>query len=180
MLTDEELTGTCVYGKINSNYTKLLQGVAYDESGQLKEEKNYELGEVSRFTYDSGNNVTEKKRFRIENGRVSNTPYQTDTYDYEAGSGQNGAWKDQLKSYNGQTIEYDGAGNPTSYLGKALTWKGRKLMGIAGLGMEYDYKGYRIKKGNKRYIWQEDRLIAEIEVMRERKVSSITITTKAA
>ena len=53
-------------------------------------------------------------------------------------------------------------------------------MGIAGLGMEYDYKGYRIKKGNKRYIWQEDRLIAEIEVMRERKVSSITITTKAA
>lgn len=118
---------------------------------------------MSRFTYDSGNNVTEKKRFRIENGRVSNTPYQTDTYDYEAGSGQNGAWKDQLKSYNGQTIEYDGAGNPTNYLGKALTWKGRKLMGIAGLGMEYDYKGYRIKKGNKRYIWQEDRLIAEIE-----------------
>lgn len=40
MLTDEELTGTCVYGKINSNYTKLLQ-VAYDESGQLKEEKYY-------------------------------------------------------------------------------------------------------------------------------------------
>ena len=76
---------------------------------------------------------------------------------------KNGAWKDQLKSYNGQTIEYDGAGNPTSYLGKALTWKGRKLTGIAGLGMEYDYKGYRIKKGNKRYIWQEDRLIAEIE-----------------
>ena len=135
----------------------------YDESGRLKEEKNYELGEVSRFTYDSGNNVTEKKRFRIENGRISTTPYQTDTYNYEAGSGQNGAWKDQLKSYNGQTIEYDGAGNPTSYLGKALTWKGRKLTGIAGLGMEYDYKGYRIKKGNKRYIWQEDRLIAEIE-----------------
>ena len=107
--------------------------------------------------------MTEKKRFRIENGRISTTPYQTDTYDYEAGSGQNGAWKDQLKSYNGQTIEYDGAGNPTSYLGKALTWKGRKLMGIAGLGMEYDYKGYRIKKGNKRYIWQEDRLIAEVE-----------------
>ena len=142
---------------------KLRKEYAYDESGRLKEEKNYELGEVSRFTYDSGNNVTEKKRFRIENGRVSTTPYQTDTYDYEAGSGQNGAWKDQLKSYNGQTIEYDGAGNPTSYLGKALTWKGRKLTGIAGLGMEYDYKGYRIKKGNKRYIWQEDRLIAEVE-----------------
>ena len=27
MLTDEELTGTCEYGKINSNYTKLLEGV---------------------------------------------------------------------------------------------------------------------------------------------------------
>ena len=26
-LTDEELTGTCVYGKISSNYTKLLEGV---------------------------------------------------------------------------------------------------------------------------------------------------------
>ena len=63
---------------------------------------------------------------------VSNTDFiagitasDGDTYTYN--TYVNSSWKDQLTSYNGQSITYDASGNPTSYLGAALAWEGQRL-----------------------------------------------------
>ena len=77
------------------------------------------------------------------------------------GCGQNSAWKDQLKSYNGTPITYDALGNPLNYLGKVMTWQGRKLTSIDGVAMEYDYNGLRVRKGDKTYYWQGGNLVME-------------------
>ena len=39
----------------------------------------------------------------------------------------NSAWKDQLTSYDGESITYDASGNPTNYLGATLVWEGQRL-----------------------------------------------------
>ena len=72
-----------------------------------------------------------------------------------------GAWSDQLKSItkynvtngvlvqNGvpQTMSYDGAGNPTSYLGKTLGWEGKRLTSIGATAtFAYDENGIRTSK----------------------------------
>ena len=61
------------------------------------------------------------------------------------------AWKDQLTTFDGQSIVYDAAGNPTSYLGNTLTWsKGRLLTkyvnGSTTVDMQYNAKGLRATK----------------------------------
>ena len=58
-----------------------------------------------------------------------------------------GAWKDLLTAYDGQTISYDAQGNPTSYLGHALTWeKGRQLKSFDGNTYTYNANGIRTSK----------------------------------
>ena len=62
------------------------------------------------------------------------------------------AWKDQLTTFDGQSIVYDAAGNPTSYLGKSLLWsKGRLLTkyvsGYITIGNQYDANGIIILWG---------------------------------
>ena len=136
----------------------------YDEYGRLTEEYNYALSRAYKFTYDNGGNITTKETYCITNGTVAETPAKTDTYDYNTvafGYGQNSAWKDQLKSYNGAAIKYDESGNPLNYLGKVMTWRGRKLMSIDGVAMDYDYNGLRVKKSDKVYYWQSSNLIME-------------------
>ena len=39
----------------------------------------------------------------------------------------NSAWKDQLTSYDGESITYGASGNPTNYLGATLVWEGQRL-----------------------------------------------------
>ena len=136
----------------------------YDEYGRLTEENNYALSRAYKFAYDNGGNITKKETYFITNGTVEKTPTKTDTYDYSSitsGYGQNTAWKDQLKSYNGVAVKYDESGNPLNYLGKVMTWRGRKLMSIDGVAMDYDYNGLRVKKGDKTYYWQSSNLIME-------------------
>lgn len=136
----------------------------YDEYGRLTEEYNYALSRAYKFTYDNGGNITTKETYCITGGTVADTSAKTDIYDYStvaSGYGQNSAWKDQLKSYNGVAIKYDESGNPLNYLGKVMTWRGRKLMGIDGVAMDYDYNGLRVKKGDKTYYWQSSNLIME-------------------
>ena len=72
------------------------------------------------------------------------------TYNYTYGN----AWKDQLTSYGGSAITYDTAGNPTSYLGKTLTWSRGRLLtkyvsGSKTVDMSYDANGLRISKSRK-------------------------------
>jgi hypothetical protein len=85
--------------------------------------------------------ITKKETYSITNGIVAETPQKTDTYDYStitSGYGQNSAWKDQLKSYNGVAIKYDESGNPLNYLGKVMTWCSRELMLFNGNTFTYD------------------------------------------
>ena len=72
------------------------------------------------------------------------------TYNYTYGN----AWKDQLTGYGGTAITYDAAGNPTSYLGKTLTWSRGRLLtqyvsGSKTVDMQYDANGLRIAKSRK-------------------------------
>ncbi len=84
----------------------------YDALGQLLTEKvNGTL--VNEMTYDNYGNIVSK------NGKA---------YTYG-----DAVWKDMLTAYNGQAIEYDAQGNPTSDLGHTLTWeKGRQLKSFDG------------------------------------------------
>lgn len=84
----------------------------YDALGQLLEEKvNGKV--VNSMEYDNNGNITKK------NGK-----------EYAYGDAK---WKDLLTGFDGKTISYDAQGNPTSYLGKTLTWeKGRQLKSFGG------------------------------------------------
>ena len=84
----------------------------YDALGQLLEEKvNGKV--VNSMEYDNNGNITKK------NGK-----------EYAYGDAK---WKDLLTGFDGKTISYDTQGNPTSYLGKTLTWeKGRQLKSFGG------------------------------------------------
>ena len=67
--------------------------------------------------YDSWGNLLYKRTYAYTTGTLG-TVQETVTYTYG-----NSSWKDQLTSYNGQSITYDASGNPTSYLGQH--WYGR-------------------------------------------------------
>ena len=53
------------------------------------------------YTYDSWGNITEKKIYAYTTATDPGTPTDTKTYTYSTGD-----WKDQLVSYDGQTIAY--------------------------------------------------------------------------
>ncbi len=136
----------------------------YDKYGRLICENNYALSRSYRFTYDNGGNIVKKETYYITNGIIDDSPTQTDTYDYDTVTtdcGQNSAWKDQLKSYNGTAITYDESGNPLNYRSKVMSWQGRNLTAIDGIAMAYDYNSLRVKKGDKTYYWQSGKLVME-------------------
>ncbi len=70
-------------------------------------------------------------------GSVQNTV----TYGYDTGS-----WGDLLISFNGQSIAYDGIGNPGTWNGSALTWQGRRLMSYGSNTYTYNADGIRTSK----------------------------------
>ena len=66
-------------------------------------------------------------------------------YGYETNN-----WKDQLTTYDGQTITYDAMGNPLSYKGMDLTWKkGRMLRKIQkeDRDIQYVYNSDGVRTG---------------------------------
>lgn len=149
--------------KVKENDTVKTEYV-YDEYGRLVWEYNYTLLRAYKYSYDNGGNITQKETYVISGGNVASTPIQTDNYNYDtvvSNSGQNAAWHDQLKSYNGTAVTYDELGNPLNYLGKVMTWQGRKLTSIDGVELKYDYNGLRIQKGERTYYWQGNNLIME-------------------
>ena len=97
------------------------------------------------YTYDSWGNLTEKNVYAYTTATDPGTPTDTKSYTYSTGD-----WKDQLASYGNQTIVYDAMGNPTTYRGKAMTWRGKQLTGIAvgtdAVAYSYDENGLRLQK----------------------------------
>ena len=112
--------------------TKVIDSVdgtttyTYDALGQLlTETKNGII--VNTMVYDNYGNIVKK------NGKV---------YTYG-----NAVWKDLLTGFDGKTISYDAQGNPTSYLGKTLTWeKGRQLKKFDNIEYTYNANGIRTSK----------------------------------
>ncbi|MBE5868816.1 MAG: RHS repeat-associated core domain-containing protein, partial [Lachnospiraceae bacterium] len=111
------------------------------------------------YTYDSGGNI-----LTMSDGTTSHT--------YTYGDSD---WKDLLTAYDGQSITYDGAGNPTSYYNGSrwnLTWvDGRKLDRVEStdgtvISYIYDVSGSRRSKTvdgvTHSYIWESGRPLREI------------------
>ena len=117
----------------NGNITKYgATTYVYDKLGRLTRENNLSLDKTFIWEYDIGGNILSKNEYAYTTGTVG-TP--TATYSYMYG---NNSWKDQLTAFNGQTITYDNAGNPTNYKGTTLTWeRGRLLVSYKPSGSNY-------------------------------------------
>ncbi len=117
---------------------------SYDEAGQLTRVNDPQYG-TTVYVYDVGGNIKYVKSYDFTTGELGACT-GTITYGYTA------QWKDLLTSYNGQTITYDGAGNPLSYRdGMSCTWElGRQLASATHGGKtftySYDTDGLRTQK----------------------------------
>ena len=130
---------------------------AYDGLNRLIREKSAQFGNIS-YEYDSAGNIVCKT--------VNGTRYE---YSYP----QSG-WKDQMLSFNGELCEYDALGNPTTYRGRTLAWRGRRLISYGKDGKQatftYDPNGVRtsktvkengVERSGSKYIYDGNNLIAE-------------------
>jgi len=131
---------------IDSNAQEIMDiYYTYDDSGQLLREDNQQLWQTYVYTYDKAGNILTKKVYNYTRVTNPTAPLQTITYGYDAGE----YWRDRLTSYDGQTITYDGVGNPVSYLGYDFTWEnGRQLTEIQAGGVDvaaYEYSGDGIR-----------------------------------
>jgi len=135
--------------KITDSYSGVTE-YTYDALGQLLTEVFTDNSGVSTvvntMTYDNYGNILTK------NGKV---------YTYDS------IWKDQLVSYDGQSITYDAQGNPTTYLGHTLSWeKGRQLKSFDNISYTYNSNGIRTSKtvnGVKHeYILDGTKLLREV------------------
>ena len=118
----------------------------YDNFDRLTSEENCTTGEIHEYTYDTnGNILSEKVYTKNENGSL----VLNNTYTYAYG---NSAWKDQLTSYQGQSITYDSLGNPLQYInGMSFTWENINNLAAVTKGEEtyyytYDANGIRTSK----------------------------------
>ena len=124
---------------------------AYDKLGQLQYATEYAGNGTGqkryKYYYDHAGNLTS---WRIENGAATNTQ-EEHTYTYGDSN-----WKDLLTAFDGQTITYDGGGNPLSYYNGqryTMTWRNGRELNTATVGgktysYEYDVNGLRTRKTN--------------------------------
>ncbi len=116
----------------------------YDEKNQLISAETSAI--KYEYTYDDRGNILNKKEYAVtvdENGEKVYTliDSNTDTYVYDE------KWKDELVSYNGQSIAYDAIGNPINYMGSTLTWTmGRQLASFGDISYTYNEDGIRTSK----------------------------------
>ena len=128
----------------NGNITKYGNVTyEYDKLGRLTKETNPTIDRIKEWCYDISGNILSRTEHKYTTGEALGTF----EYEYETG------WKDQLKSFNGQSISYDQIGNPTTYKGATLTWtRGRLLASYRASGgnytttMQYDANGIRKQK----------------------------------
>ena len=129
---------------ITENNT-LINEYEYDSLNQLIEDSDHKNNKKYINTYDNGGNLLTK----VIKNLTSGTTIDTITYTYG-----NNNWKDQLTSYNGNSITYDQIGNPTSISNDIdLTWtNGRQLQryqdSTNNLDITYNYneEGIRTSK----------------------------------
>ena len=146
----------------------------YDAQNQLIREDNKYLNNGTGYTveyrYNADGNMTAKLLYTYTtNSTFPTNPLSTINMGYSASNG----WRDQMTSYNGNTITYDGAGNMLSYNNGAamtLTWtQGNRLASVSKTGTScsfiYDESGYRTRKTvgstTYTYTWDGSRLVSQ-------------------
>ena len=113
--------------------------------------------EYETYSYDADGNILSKTRGVVDSQNPN--PTETTTVYSYASTG----WTDLLTGVGNQTISYDAIGNPTSYLGKSLTWEnGRTLASFDDVTFTYDASGKRLTKGDVRYYYRGDVLAGEV------------------
>ena len=113
---------------------------AYDSLNQLVREDNRYTGKSYTWTYDNAGNILNRKTYAYTVDALG-TVQNTVIYGYDTGN-----WGDLLISFNGQSITYDGIGNPGTWNGSALTWQGRRLMSYGSNTYTYNAEGIRTSK----------------------------------
>ena len=154
-ITQNGVTLTYTYDN-NGNITSVsdgtkITGYVYDAIGQLirvNDQTDTTAGTNGTtwvFTYDLGGNILTKKAYAYTTGTVG-TAVENHSYTYG-----NSDWKDKLTAYDGNTIQYDNIGNPTTDGTWTYTWEhGRQLKQMSKAGMtvafKYNEDGLRTKK----------------------------------
>ena len=129
--TYDVLGNIATYTEAGTTYT-----YTYDAQNQLTKQTGG--GKTYTYSYDAAGNI-----LSASNGTTSHS------YAYE-----NTTWRDLLTKFDGQSITYDNAGNPTSYYNSArwtMTWaEGRRLATASksgtSLSFTYDSDGLRLSK----------------------------------
>ena len=139
----------------NGNITQITDGkgkiqYTYDTRNQLIREDREADRQTITYAYDKNGNLLQKNQYEYQpeaamETLASATPSETKIYRYE------GNWKDQLTSYNGETIAYDAMGNPTVYRGMELGWKNSSelteiVKDQTTIRYRYDKEGMRNRK----------------------------------
>ena len=139
----------------NGNITQITDGkgkiqYTYDTRNQLIREDREADRQTITYAYDKNGNLLQKNQYEYQpevamETLASATPSETKIYRYE------GNWKDQLTSYNGETIAYDAMGNPTVYRGMEMGWKNSSelteiVKDQTTIRYRYDKEGMRNRK----------------------------------
>ena len=139
----------------NGNITQITDGkgkiqYTYDTRNQLIREDREADRQTITYAYDKNGNLLRKNQYEYQpeatmETLASATPSETKIYRYE------GNWKDQLTSYNGETIAYDAMGNPTVYRGMEMGWKNSSelteiVKDQTTIRHRYDKEGMRNRK----------------------------------
>ncbi len=159
--------------------TNLVDGIyqkfAYDKLGQMQYVTDYGKDGTAqqryKYYYDNAGNLTS---WKIQDGTGSIIGVEH-TYTYGDSN-----WKDLLTAFDGQSITYDGSGNPLSYYnGKryTMTWRnGRELNSVTVGGKtysyEYDVNGLRTRKTNADGGYTEYYIVDGLTVAEQRFTSS--------
>lgn len=113
----------------------------YDKLSRIIREDNRKLGLSFVFDYDESGNIAVSEKYQYAKGELEDF-ISSKLYSYSQGN-----YQDQLVSFNGEQIAYDGLGRPTTYRNHELTWSSNGTLTEYGdYHYAYNEQGIRIKK----------------------------------
>ena len=136
----------------------------YDSANQLIRENNQAKNYTKVWTYDAAGNIQSRAEYTYTTAASLDSITPTDTVNYGYNDTQ---WKDLLTSYDGNTITYDGIGNPLSDGDWTYTWQhGRQLTSMSRDAttwtFTYDASGMRTGRTsalkNYKYVYNGNQL----------------------
>ncbi|MBQ5996094.1 MAG: RHS repeat-associated core domain-containing protein [Clostridia bacterium] len=164
------------YSVDSSNNRTLRYRYTYDEANQLTRLDDNVNNKTYVYNYDFGGNMISLNEYNYTLNDNLGTVRKTISCSYDLGTSGNWRWADRLISYDGKSISYDNAGNPSSYNGNALTWNGKQLRTFKlktndYLQFEYNADGLRTNEKyyssaneleySLDYIWSDEKITAQ-------------------